>query len=78
MINQFINRKHLLEIEPTSYLEPNGKLNICYKSIILWTSAEYDKNNAYCSIFDFLEKKVRYLPYSKDYGYAIIEIEKIT
>jgi len=76
MINQFINRKHLLEIKPTSYIETNGKLFDCQMHLRLWSHSEYDKKNAYCFVFDFFEKKVKYLPYSKEYGYALIEIEK--
>jgi len=73
--NLLFNRKYLFDLLPTNYVESNGQFIINSQSTIIWTQIEYDKKNAYCYIYDFIEKKIHYLPYSKDYGFAVLEIE---
>jgi uncharacterized protein (TIGR02145 family) len=74
--NMFFDKRYLFDFFPTNYIESNGKHTNNEHSAIIWTQIEYDKNNAYCYVYDFIEKKIRYLPYSKDYGFAVLEIEK--
>lgn len=77
-LRNILNGKKLFVFESTGYVTNSGLYVAPDQTAIIWTKTEYDKNNSYCYHFDFVERKIRHLPYSKDYGFALIEIEKLT
>ncbi len=77
-LRNILNGKKLFVFESTGYITNSGLHVAADQTAIIWTKTEYDKNNSYCYHFDFVEMKILRLPYSKDYGFALIEIEKLT
>jgi uncharacterized protein (TIGR02145 family) len=77
-LRNVLNGNKLFVFDSTGYVTNNGAYVAADQTAIIWTKTEYDKNNSYCYHFDFVEQKIRHLPYSKDYGFALIEIEKLT
>lgn len=77
-LRNILNSKKRFVFESTGYVTNSGLYVAPDQTVIIWTKTEYDKNNSYCYLFDFDKKKVSHLPYSKDYGFALIEIEKLT
>lgn len=75
---KILNSRKFYMFEPTGYVTSNGVYVESDQTAIVWTKNEYNKKNSYSYHFDFEEKKIRYLPYTKNYGFALIEIEKLT